>query len=160
MLRGMRRANISEAWQVKLIMGYVGGFTSEIEYVLISRRSAGVLNECSDEGCVPNYVESEQLIRVNGVKKFSYRVARGSAWRQPDGKVTEESQRKAFTKHMNWMNAAYGRVECINLAPNGETYKKFSHPLIIGSSKKVRVNWPPTPTWTLMRSVWVSSTLP
>lgn len=80
----------------------------------------------NDEGCVANFVETEQCIYLDS-EVSSYLQTRGSVplfWEQPGVQVGShkvklsrgfESSRSAFDRHMATMKARYGKQAIINL---------------------------------------------
>ncbi|XP_055533373.1 synaptojanin-1 [Wyeomyia smithii] len=80
----------------------------------------------NDEGCVANFVETEQCIYLDN-EVSSYIQTRGSVplfWEQPGVQVGShkvklsrgyEASKAAFDRHMNTMKARYGKQAIINL---------------------------------------------
>lgn len=80
----------------------------------------------NDEGCVANFVETEQCIYLDG-EVSSYIQTRGSVplfWEQPGVQVGShkvklsrgfEASRSAFDRHMTTMKARYGKQAIVNL---------------------------------------------
>lgn len=146
----------------RVVQGYLEEFASvlpnnqKIRYILLSRRSsrkAGTrfyARGIDDEGCVANFVESEQIAEVSELV-FTHLQVRGSvpaffAQTGVNGLASEMVIERplaltmpAFTKHFAGLQRMYQRVFAVNLLSDGKAEERqlsnFYEELVHSSSE-------------------------